>query len=191
LFYRHPPQVPDDDSAAEMEDLITAMLANAGYDHYETSAYARHERRARHNLNYWTFGDYLGIGAGAHSKLTFPDRIMRQARYRQPREYMERVATGDAIQTDAAVSAADIPFEFMMNALRLNEGFPVALFEERTGLPLVTVLPALDQAERRGFIARDHQHIRPTALGSRFLNDLLEIFMPAGSRAAAATLARA
>jgi putative oxygen-independent coproporphyrinogen III oxidase len=184
LFHRHPPQVPDDDIAAEMEDLITSALESARYEHYETSAYARPERRARHNLNYWTFGDYLGIGAGAHSKLSFPDRIVRQARYRQPREYMERIAADDAIQTDSVVATADIPFEFMMNALRLNDGFPAALFEERTGLPLVSVLPALDEAERRGLMARDHQRIRPTALGGRFLNDLIQIFMAARSRAA-------
>jgi putative oxygen-independent coproporphyrinogen III oxidase len=179
FFYRHPPQVPDDDTAAEMEDLIGSALRDAAYEHYETSAYARAGHRARHNLNYWTFGDYLGIGAGAHSKLTFPDRVVRQARYRQPREYMDRAIAGDAVQTDQALESGDIAFEFMMNALRLNDGFASALFEERTGLPLLMVLSALDEAEHRGFMERDHQHMRPTALGQRFLNDLLQIFMPA------------
>ena len=182
FFYTHPPQVPDDDTAAEMEDLIAGALREAAYEHYETSAYARSGARARHNLNYWRFGDYLGIGAGAHSKLTFPDRVVRQARYRQPREYMDRAIAGGALQTDHAIETGDIAFEFMMNALRLNDGFPSALFEERTGLPLTCVLPALDTAERRGFIERDHQHIRPTELGRRFLNDLLQIFMPAETR---------
>jgi putative oxygen-independent coproporphyrinogen III oxidase len=177
-FHRYPPSVPDDDTAAEMQDSVADMLKAGGYDHYETSAYARPHRRARHNLNYWTFGDYLGIGAGAHSKLSFPDRIVRQARYRQPREYMERALEGAAAQTDAPVAAAEIPFEFMMNALRLNDGFAVALFEERAGVPLTTVLPMLDEAERRGFIVRDHQRIAPTDLGRRFLNDLLQIFLP-------------
>jgi putative oxygen-independent coproporphyrinogen III oxidase len=177
-FHRYPPSVPDDDTAAEMQDSVADVLRNAGYDHYETSAYARPGRRAKHNLNYWTFGDYLGIGAGAHSKLSFPDRIVRQARYRQPREYMERALKGAAAQTDQSVTAAEIPFEFMMNALRLNDGFAVALFEERAGVPLTTVLPALDEAERRGFIERDHQRIAPTELGRRFLNDLLQIFLP-------------
>jgi coproporphyrinogen III oxidase-like Fe-S oxidoreductase len=130
-------------------------------------------------VNYWTFGDYLGIGAGAHSKLSFPDRIVRQARYRQPREYMERAIAGAAAQTDQPVSAADIPFEFMMNALRLNDGFPISLYQERAGVPLVTVLAALDEAERRGLIERDHARIAPTELGRRFLNDLLQIFLPA------------
>jgi oxygen-independent coproporphyrinogen-3 oxidase len=164
-----------------MQDAIGDTLHAAGYEHYETSAYARPARRSRHNLNYWTFGDYLGIGAGAHSKLSLPDRILRQARYRQPREYMERALAGAAAQTDQPVPAADIPFEFMMNALRLNEGFPVQLFEERAGLPLVTVLPALDEAERRGFIVRDHLRIAPTELGRNFLNDLLQIFLPSSA----------
>jgi oxygen-independent coproporphyrinogen-3 oxidase len=177
-FHRHPPTVPDDDTAAQMQDLIDDSLRGAGYEHYETSAYALPGRRSRHNLNYWSFGDYLGIGAGAHSKLSFPDRIVRQARYRQPREYMERSLAGAAAQIDQPVDAADIPFEFMMNALRLNDGFAVSLYEERAGVPLVSVLPALDEAERRGLIARDHVRIAPTELGKRFLNDLLQIFLP-------------
>jgi putative oxygen-independent coproporphyrinogen III oxidase len=177
-FHRYPPKVPDDDDAAEMQDAIGATLADAGYEHYETSAYAKPGRRSKHNLNYWTFGDYLGIGAGAHSKLSFPDRIVRQARYRQPREYMERALAGAAAQSDQPVSAADIPFEFMMNALRLNDGFALSLYEERAGVPLVTVLPQLDEAERRGLIARDHLRVAPTDLGRRFLNDLLQIFLP-------------
>lgn len=177
-FHRYPPAVPDDDTAAEMQDAIAAVLRAAGYDHYETSAYACPERRSGHNLNYWTFGDYLGIGAGAHSKLSFPDRIVRQTRYRQPREYMEKALAGAAVQTDQPVSAAEIPFEFMMNALRLNDGFALPLFEERSGMPLVTVLRALDQAQRRGLVTRDHERVAPTELGRRFLNDLLQIFLP-------------
>ena len=177
-FHRYPPVVPDDDTAAEMQDATASVLRAAGYDHYETSAYARPDHRSRHNLNYWTFGDYLGIGAGAHSKLSFPDRIVRQTRYRQPREYMEQALAGSAVQTDQPVSAAEIPFELMMNALRLNEGFALSLFEERSGMPLVTVLHALDEAQRRGLVTRDHQRVAPTELGRRFLNDLLQIFLP-------------
>jgi oxygen-independent coproporphyrinogen-3 oxidase len=128
------------------------------------------------------FGDYLGIGAGAHSKLSFPERILRQARYRQPREYMERAHAGEAIQSDEAVAVRDIPFEFMMNALRLGDGFPASLFAERTGLPLTVVLPALDRAEKKGLVARDHERIWPTPLGRRFLNDLLEMFLPERGR---------
>src|SRR5688572_8697312 len=176
-FHRHPPRVPDSDAAALMQDIVEGMLAGAGYEHYETSAYARAGMRSRHNLNYWTFGDYLGIGAGAHSKLSFPERIVRQARYRQPREYMERTAAGDAVQTAHDVTARDVPFEFMMNALRLTDGFPLSLFEERAGMPLLAALKGLDEAERRGLILRDHARAAPTDLGRRFLNDLLEIFL--------------
>lgn len=177
-FHRHPPSVPDGDAAAAMQDVIESMLGEAGYEHYETSAYARPGQRARHNLNYWTFGDYLGIGAGAHSKLSFPERILRQARYRQPREYMERAGAGDAVQTAHDVAAVEVPFEFMMNALRLTDGFALSLFEERAGMPLVSALRGLDEAERRGFIVRDHERVTPTDLGRRFLNDLLQIFLP-------------
>jgi oxygen-independent coproporphyrinogen-3 oxidase len=178
-FHRYPPALPDDDAAAQMQDAIAATLGDAGYDHYETSAYAQPGRRSRHNLNYWMFGDYLGVGAGAHSKLTFADRVVRQVRYRQPRDYMDRALTESAVQSDETVDARELPFEFMMNALRLNAGFATSLFEERTGLPLVAALRALDEAERRGLIVRDHEHIAPTELGRRFLNDLLQIFLPA------------
>ena len=125
--------VPDDDTAAEMQDVDGVSAREAGYEHYETSAYAMHGFRCRHNLNYWTFGDYLGIGAGAHGKLTFPDRIVREARYRQPREYMESALAGSAVQSDETVAARDIAFEFMMNALRLNDGFPAVAFRRAHG----------------------------------------------------------
>ncbi|HET7159942.1 MAG TPA: radical SAM family heme chaperone HemW [Burkholderiales bacterium] len=177
-FHRYPPHVPDDDTAAEMQDATALLLREAGYEHYETSAYSRPGQRSRHNLNYWRFGDYVGIGAGAHSKLSFPERIVRQTRHRQPREYMEQALAGAAMQNESAVGTNDIPFEFMMNALRLNEGFELSLFEERAGLPLVTVLRALDEAQRRGLVMRDHQRVAPTPLGQRFLNDLLQIFLP-------------
>ena len=181
-FHRHPPPLPDDDTTAAMQDAIESALATAGYEHYETSAFARRgaagSARCRHNLNYWLFGDYLGIGAGAHGKLTFPDRVLRQARFRQPKQYMASALAGGAVQQEQEVGAQDIGFEFMMNALRLNEGFATRLFEERTGVPLNMVLPALDEAERRGLIVRDHQRIAPTVRGRRFLNDLLQLFLP-------------
>jgi putative oxygen-independent coproporphyrinogen III oxidase len=185
-FHRYPPAIPDEDTAALIHEEVARRLAGSGYDHYETSAHAQPGRRSRHNLNYWMFGDYLGIGAGAHSKLTFPHRVLRQARYRQPREYMARALSGSAVQADTPVPAAELPFEFMMNALRLNGGFRTALFEERTGLPLTTVLPLLQEAERRGLISRDHERVVPTELGQRFLNDLLEIFLPKRSASSAA-----
>ena len=176
-FHKHPPRLPDDDTAAAMQDAIEARLAAAGYEHYETSAYARPGRRCRHNLNYWSFGDYLGIGAGAHSKISLPGRVLRQMRWRQPRDYLERAPAGTPVQEEHEVVAQDLPFEFMMNALRLTEGFPAALFAERTGLPLTAALPGLAEGERRGLLARTHERIAPTARGRRFLNDLLQIFL--------------
>ena len=177
-FFQHPPSVPGDDAAAAMQELIEARLAEAGYVHYETSAYAKPGRECRHNLNYWRFGDYLGIGAGAHSKLSFPDGILRQMRYKQPKEYMKRVGAADPLQEEHEIRREDAVFEFMMNALRLTEGFPLPLFAERTGLPIAAAEKPLAQAEARGLILRDHERIRPTDLGRRFLNDLLQMFLP-------------
>jgi oxygen-independent coproporphyrinogen-3 oxidase len=183
LFYRHPPPLPDSELAADMQDMIEERLAGGGYVNYETSAFARPGRECRHNLNYWHFGDYLGIGAGAHSKLSFPDRILRQMRYKQPREYMQRTAAGSPVQEEHAVSPKDLGFEFMMNALRLAEGFEVALFAERTGLSLTAVERPLREATQRGLITRDHVRIAPTKRGQRFLNDLLQLFLPPGGTA--------
>ena len=179
-FHRYPPPLPDDDTTAEMQEAMEQLLAAAGYEHYETSAFAGagDNKACRHNLNYWRFGDYLGIGAGAHSKLSFAERIVRQMRCKQPRQYMESAAAGSAIQEQHDVAANEIGFEFMMNALRLNQGFPSALFEERAGMPLTAVLKELDAAERRGLITRDLRRIAPTELGRRFLNDLLQLFLP-------------
>jgi len=190
-FHRFPPKLPDDDATAAMQEAIEARLAEAGYDHYETSAFAKrgkqtpitnHESRitdcaCRHNLNYWTFGDYLGIGAGAHSKLSFPGRIVRQVRVKHPERYLESAEGRDPIQEQHDVRPEEIPFEFMMNALRLNAGFAAALFEERAGLPLTAILRELENAERRGLIECDHVRIAPTPLGRRFLNDLLQLFL--------------
>jgi putative oxygen-independent coproporphyrinogen III oxidase len=178
LFHRFPPPLPDEETSAAISDMVEERLAGAGYAHYETSAYARPGAECRHNLNYWRFGDYLGIGAGAHSKLSFHDRIVREMRYKQPREYLARAAAGDAVQEHHAVERRDLGFEFMMNALRLAEGFDVALFTERTGLPVAAVDRPLAAAESTGLIERDHVRIRPTALGRRFLNDLLQLFLP-------------
>ena len=175
-FHRFPPQLPDDDATAAMQEIIETMLAEAGYDHYEVSAFARRGACCSHNLNYWTFGDYLGIGAGAHSKLSFSDRIVRQMRVKHPEHYLEAAERGAPVQEEYEVATDGIVLEFMMNALRLNEGFPAALFEERAGLSLTATLRGLDEAERRGLIARDHARIAPTALGQRYLNDLLQLF---------------
>ena len=181
-FHRYPPPLPDDDASARMQEAIEQRLDTAGFRHYETSAFAQPGKQARHNMNYWTFADYLGIGAGAHSKISFPDRIARQMRYKQPRQYMDNAARGNAIQEQHDVATEDIPFEFMMNALRLTNGFPVVLFQERAGIPWTSVLKALDEAERRGLIERDHSRVKPTKLGQRFLNDLLQLFLPETKR---------
>jgi putative oxygen-independent coproporphyrinogen III oxidase len=184
LFHRYPPPLPDDDAAAEIGDAIEGTLADAGYRQYETSAFAKPDRECRHNLNYWRFGDYLGIGAGAHSKLSFPERILRQVRYKQPQQYLEQMARGEPLLEEREVTRAEIGFEFMLNALRLTDGVPVALFAERTGFPLAIVGKELDAAERRGLIVRDHERIGPTPLGRRFLNDLQAMFLPQKSRRA-------
>jgi len=177
LFHRHPPPLPDDETAADIEDAVDATLDAAGYRHYETSAHATRGRECRHNLNYWQFGDYLGIGAGAHSKLSFADRIVRQVRHRQPRQYLEQVAAGSPLQEEAAVTRADVGFEFMLNALRLTDGVPAALFAERTGYPLALVRQGLEAAEARGLMQGGPALLRPTALGRRFLNDLQALFL--------------
>ena len=177
VFAKFPPSLPDDDASADMQEQIGFDLQDAGYGHYEVSAYAKPGRRARHNLNYWEFGDYLGIGAGAHSKLSFPHRIVRQARYKQPASYMAQALQGNAIAESDEVGRRELGFEFMLNALRLSDGFMVNLFSERTGLPISVVATQLDEAERRGLLLRDHQRICPTELGQRFLNDLQQIFL--------------
>jgi putative oxygen-independent coproporphyrinogen III oxidase len=180
VFAKYPPEVPDDDETADIQDMIAARTAAAGYDHYEVSAYARPGHRARHNLNYWRFGDYLGIGAGAHSKLSFPHRVLRQARYKQPASFMEAAAKGNAVAEEHEIGRADMGFEFMLNGLRLTEGFDPNLFGERTGMPINAIEKALNEAEAKGLIYRDFRVIRPTELGQRFLNDLQEIFLVEG-----------
>jgi oxygen-independent coproporphyrinogen-3 oxidase len=183
LFHRYPPSLPDDDVAAEMQLMVEQTLANSGYGNYETSAFARPGQEARHNMNYWLFGDYLGIGAGAHSKISFRDKIRRQIRYRQPKEYLEKtlastIDAGPAAMEQHEVGRTERAFEFMMNALRLTGGFATATFTERTGLPITNIQRQLDEAEERVLITRDYQRIAPTLLGRRFLNDLLQIFLP-------------
>jgi oxygen-independent coproporphyrinogen-3 oxidase len=177
VFAKYPPELPGDDESADIQDMIAARTAAAGYEHYEVSAYAKPGHRARHNLNYWQFGDYLGIGAGAHSKLSFPHRVLRQARYKQPASFMEAAGKGNAVAEEHEIARADMGFEFMLNALRLTEGFDPNLFGERTGMPINAIEEALNAAEAKGLIYRDFRVIRPTALGQRFLNDLQEMFL--------------
>jgi oxygen-independent coproporphyrinogen-3 oxidase len=182
LFHRYPPQLPGEDAAAAMQEAIEEALGAAGYENYETSAFARPGMRSRHNLNYWLFGDYLGVGAGAHSKISQRDRIVREVRLRQPKAYQEGALAGNAIQEAHEVGADELPLEFMMNALRLADGFPVALFAERTGLALACAEEPLARAEAAGLLERDAFAIRPTPRGRRFLNDLLGFFLPEPAR---------
>lgn len=179
LFYRYPPKLPDDEQAAQMQGIIELTTANHQYRNYETSAFALNGKESRHNLNYWLFGDYLGIGAGAHSKISFADKIVRQMRYKQPKEYLAKAHAGESlVQSQHELTIGDRGFEFMMNALRLSGGFDTVLFQERTGLPIAAVQQQLEEAEHRGLLVHDHLRIKPTILGRRFLNDLLQIFLP-------------
>lgn len=177
-FAKFPPALPDEDLAYEMLDRITERTGLAGLSRYEVSAYARAGHRCFHNWNYWQFGDYLGIGAGAHGKLSFAHRVLRQVRWRDPQLYMDNALKGQPMASEEEVAPAELPFEFMLNALRLREGFPLALFAERTGLPLSRIMPALQQAEAKGWIERDPASLRPTERGFDFLSDLQELFLP-------------
>jgi putative oxygen-independent coproporphyrinogen III oxidase len=178
LFHRYPPPLPDDEAAADIEDAVLDMLRHADYAHYETSAHAKPGWECRHNVNYWRFGDYLGIGAGAHSKLSFPDRVVRELRWKQPKQYLEQVALGTPVQEAINVRRRDLPFEFMLNALRLTEGVASSLFAERTGLPLSTAARPIAEATRKGLLESDPATLCATPLGRRFLNDLQELFLP-------------
>ena len=178
VFAKYPPALPDDDTSATMQQQIQQRMTAAGFEHYEVSAFAKPGRRARHNLNYWEFGDYLGIGAGAHSKLSFPHRIIRQARFKQPASYLQHASAGTVIQDEHEIERESLGFEFMLNALRLTEGVPTRLFIERTGQSTQSIEPALQRAEAKGLIQADHQRIQPTELGQRFLNDLQQMFLP-------------
>jgi putative oxygen-independent coproporphyrinogen III oxidase len=175
VFWSKPPTLPAHDECADMQVMVERILGEAGFGHYETSAFARPGRRCRHNLNYWEFGDYLGIGAGAHGKISFPDRITRHERVKQPRDYMDK---GNSFSGEKTIATSELPFEFMLNALRLVDGFEVKLFGERTGLLLTSIEPQLQEAEKQGLIERDWKRIRPTARGQRFLNTLFELFLP-------------
>lgn len=173
VFYSKPPPLPEHDLCADMQLAVEDLCAAAGFEHYETSAFARPGRRCRHNLNYWEFGDYLGLGAGAHGKLSFADRVTRHERAKQPREYMAQAGS----VVEKPIAPRELPFEFMLNALRLVQGVPAGYFEARTGLPRAAVGRKLAVAEERGLLERDPLRIRPTRQGRLFLNDLLQLFL--------------
>ena len=176
-FAKFPPQLPEDDTAYEMLDLITEMTGQAGLQRYEVSAYARPGHPCRHNLNYWKFGDYLGLGAGAHSKLSFAHRVVRQVRFREPALYLEKALAGAFVAQETQVSRSDLPFEFMLNALRLKDGFALQLFAERTGLPMTAIEKELQLAQEKGWLERDLTTVRPSVHGYDFLNDLQSLFL--------------
>ncbi len=195
FFAKHPPALPDDDLASDMLDAIVERTAAVGLQRYEVSAFARSGHRCRHNLNYWGFGDYLGIGAGAHGKLSFPHRVLRQVRWREPQAYMAQALAGRAVSNEHEVARRDLPLEFMLNALRLREGFDLDDYRARTGLPLSSIEAALASAAALGLIERDAAPslatasrplspeqrvtwVRPTARGFDFLSDLQALFLP-------------
>ena len=177
-FAKHPVVLPSHDTSCDMLDLITATTAKAGLSRYEVSAYARAGHHCRHNLNYWQFGDYLGLGAGAHSKLSFAHRVVRQVRFRDPKLYMDRALVGHAVASVEEIARADLPFEFMLNALRLKDGFELALFSERTGLAITAIQAGLQAGQAQHLLKRDLTRVTPTVRGFDFLNDLQALFLP-------------
>jgi oxygen-independent coproporphyrinogen-3 oxidase len=180
-FHRYPPPLPDDDACADMQEANNALLAANGFIHYETSAYAKANQRSQHNQNYWAFGDYIGIGAGAHGKISFPDKVLRTVKHKHPKAYLDGALDGKFMQLETAVAAKELPFEFMLNALRLQQGFDLAWFTERTGQPLVLVQSKLNALQAKGlletFAQGNQTWLRPTALGHRFLNDVVDAFL--------------
>ena len=178
-FHRRPPELPDEDLCWQMEAAAVARLREAGYRRYEVSAWARPGRECRHNLNYWSFGDYLGLGAGAHGKLSLEDgRMVRRRRQRRPLVWLE----GPRLEAEEVLDPETLRFEFMLNALRLEDGFGLDAFEDRTGLPASAVLPLLEKGGARGLLESDEaRHWRATPLGRRFLNDTQALFLPAGA----------
>ena len=177
-FAKFPPVVPEDDTAYAMLDRITELTGQAGMQRYEISAYAQPGHGCFHNTNYWQFGDYLGIGAGAHTKLSFAHRVVRQVRWREPRTYMEKALAGQAVTQDEEVKRAELPFEYMLNALRLREGFALQDFMARTGLPLSSIAAGLAEAESKGLITQHLGRVVPTERGFDFLSDLQALFLP-------------
>tara|TARA_Y100000385_G_scaffold22296_1_gene21725 strand:- start:1677 stop:2822 length:1146 start_codon:yes stop_codon:yes gene_type:complete len=177
FFYKFPPQLPDEEKSAEIFDLISNELNSAKFEHYETSAYAKKNSQCLHNLNYWNFGDYLGIGAGAHSKLSCKGKISRKSCFKNPRDYIKNTNNHKFYDDEKLLSENDLIFEFMMNALRLNKGFNQSLFEQRTNLPISIIDKELSLAKDKKLIIQKNGRIKPTDLGQSFLNELLQIFL--------------
>jgi len=185
VFASRPPPLPDEDATFEMQEVCQSRLAEAGYLQYEVSAYARRGAQCRHNRNYWEFGDYLGIGAGAHGKLTHDGRVTRTARQRSPVRYMAAATPAERIAEEHVIEPQELPFEFCLNALRLVDGFDIGTFEARTALPRSTIAAGCAAARERGLLEQKGESWVPTALGRRFLNDLQVLFLPERRAAAA------
>jgi len=179
VFAKYPPAVPDDELAFDMQEIIVTLAQGAGFERYEVSAFAKPGARARHNVNYWEFGDYLGLGPGAHGKLSFHDRIERQARQRNPENWMRAALARDAshISEKRQLKTAELPFEFMLNALRLEKGVAATLYTERCGLPIASMNKALLLATQKGLLVDDPLRLQATELGWRFLNELQALFL--------------
>ena len=178
LFAKFPPKVPDDDTAFDMQDTLLLMLEDAGFNRYEISAFSKPKQACQHNLNYWSFGDYIGIGAGAHGKISFPDKIIRTVKEKHPQHYMQKMLSeSSALIEERNVSASELPFEFMLNALRLIDGVPTDLFSERTGLSLHRLSSKLAEASQKQLLDSDPSKLKATALGLQYLNDLQAIFL--------------
>ena len=177
-FAKHPPPLPNDDQLADMQTALHQQLADSGYEHYEVSAFSKPNLACRHNSNYWQFGDYLGIGAGAHSKISFADRIIRERKIKDPLRYQNAALNGDGRAESKQVDPKELPFEFMLNAMRLQQGVPLTLFGKQTGLPLTTLLPGIERGTELGLIEVDNQQLRPTRRGHQYLNNLIELFLP-------------
>lgn len=178
LFAKYPPSVPDDDSAFDMQDALLELLNDRGFDRYEVSAFSKPGQRCQHNLNYWSFGDYIGIGAGAHGKISFPDKVIRTIKERHPENYMRKILEeNSATIEERVISAKELPFEFMLNALRLTKGIPSEYFAERTGLGMSSISSKLKIAVDKGLLESNPAILAPTPLGLQYLNDLQEIFL--------------
>ena len=177
-YANFPPKLPSEDEIDLMFEQNLALLTKAGYQRYEVSAYAKKDQECKHNLNYWRFGDYIGIGAGAHGKISLPNKITRQVRERHPETYMSAIENqGHALIESKEINAEDLPFEFMLNALRLTSGVETSSFSERTGLPLSALSKALNEACQKGLLDENPKNLKPTALGLRYLNDLQALFL--------------
>jgi oxygen-independent coproporphyrinogen-3 oxidase len=181
LFHSRPPTLPPEDPVFDWQLASQARLAEAGYQQYETSAYARHGQRCRHNINYWQFGDYIGIGAGAHGKISSaaPQQIVRRVKQKQPQAYMEKAGSEDCLLEQSQVNEDEVGFEFMLNAMRLTEGVPTPLFQQHTGVPISSIKKPLARAEELGLLEHTIERLRPTQKGQLYLNSLIELFLTA------------